>query len=124
MNTSHLILTVKKASGVFSSETSESIDPYLKIEVKIGEKKPIKFQTKMKGKTQNPVWEETFIIPKYDIEDLAKTQIKFNIFDWDLISFKGHSNLGMVLLTAPKLQEKIKKINLESVFEEAIEQPK
>jgi len=117
---SKLYIILNQGIDLLAADSNGLSDPYTKIDVKIGSKKPISFKSKTIYKTLNPTWNEVYEVPHFTMDDVSSTSIKFNLWDWDM-GFT-HDNIGFVEISGSTLKSKIK-MNQEISFKEKVQDP-
>jgi hypothetical protein len=99
-----LNLVIHEARNLLPADFNGFSDPYCVINIS-GEE----FRTKVKKKTLNPNWEETFTIdiresgyssPSLSVGSTSSSELQISIFDHDLIG--KHEFLGQVVIADPK----------------------
>lgn len=87
-----LILRISHATGLPAKDASGTSDPYVRVCL-LPDKKN-KLETKVKHKTLNPRWNETFHFEGYPLYKLQKSVLHFHIFDYD--RFTRDDSIGEV----------------------------
>lgn len=82
VNKEHLVVGVKRCTGLFAMDSNGYSDPYVKLYLKPDKAKQSKRKTKVKDKTLNPVFNEDFVYP-VKLADLAKRTLEITVWDKD-----------------------------------------
>lgn len=89
---STLLIKVLQANGLPAKDLSGTSDPYVRVCL-LPDKKN-KLETKVKHKTLNPRWNETFHFQGYPLHKLQKSILHFHILDYD--RFTRDDSIGEV----------------------------
>ncbi|XP_067142314.1 synaptotagmin-7 [Centruroides vittatus] len=89
---SNLMIKVLHANGLPAKDLSGTSDPYVRVCL-LPDKKN-KLETKVKHKTLNPRWNETFHFEGYPLHKLQKSILHFHILDYD--RFTRDDSIGEV----------------------------
>lgn len=68
---SKLFFILSEGQDLLSADSNGLSDPYAKIEIKVGSKKPTQFKSKVLYKTLYPKWNEVFEIPNFSVSNFA-----------------------------------------------------
>ncbi|XP_030745731.1 synaptotagmin-10-like isoform X2 [Sitophilus oryzae] len=89
-----LVVKIFEARKLPIKDIIGSCDPYIKLHLLPDRKK--KFQTKVHRKSQNPIFNETFIY-SVTYEDLETRYLQFSVYDFD--RFSRHDFIGHVVVS-------------------------
>ncbi|XP_001201280.2 synaptotagmin-7 [Strongylocentrotus purpuratus] len=88
-----LTMTILEATNLLLRPFSESIDPYVRIRVKSNDKdhfQDFQFQSSVKRKTQNPIFEETFVV------NLSPVELRRYVIQLVVVNYHKYSRKDVI----------------------------